>query len=93
MRPAVIAEDGTPMLAESQFAGSAGFLTERELAALRLMADGRRRREIVEKLGVSIRTYQTVCKALHGKLGAKNDVHAVAIGFRRGLLSIDRRSI
>lgn len=88
---AVFADDGRVMLAGNEFGGDLGMLTEHELAALRMMADGRRKAEIVEALQMTVRSFNHVCHSLYAKLGARTDVHAVSIGFRRGLISVDRR--
>jgi DNA-binding NarL/FixJ family response regulator len=70
----------------------ASLLTEREQQVLDALADGLRSNEIAERLNTSVRTFSTVCVALRKKLGARNDVHAVSIAFRRGLLQTDRRT-
>ena len=66
-------------------------LSEREQTVLRLMADGKRQAEIGQMLGVSVRAFYEVCRSLYAKLGARNEVHAVALAFRQGLLAVDRR--
>ncbi len=91
MRPAVIAAEGTPTLSRGDIGGVSGALTEYEFDALRMLADGRSRAEIADTLGITLRSARDVCRSLHRKLGANHDVHAVAIGFRRGLLPLDRR--
>lgn len=45
----------------------------------------------VKELGTAVRAFDFVRRLLHGRLGARNDMHAVAIGFRRGLLTVEGR--
>jgi ATP/maltotriose-dependent transcriptional regulator MalT len=62
-------------------------LTERELQVLRGMADGASNAEIGRQLFVSEDTVKTHARRLFRKLGARDRAHAVAVGFRTGLLS------
>jgi DNA-binding NarL/FixJ family response regulator len=62
-------------------------LTERELQVLRGMADGRSNAEIGRELFVSEDTVKTHARRLFRKLGARDRAHAVAAGFRAGLVS------
>jgi DNA-binding NarL/FixJ family response regulator len=62
-------------------------LTERELQVLRGMADGRSNAEIGKELYVSEDTVKTHARRLFRKLGARDRAHAVAAGFRAGLVS------
>lgn len=69
-------------------------LTPRQIEVLRLAADGLSHREIARELVISPRTVKNIVsgpanylnKGLLRALGAKNLAHAVAIGFRLGLL-------
>jgi DNA-binding CsgD family transcriptional regulator len=90
-RPAVVAAEGVPTLSRGDIGGASGVLSAYEFDALRMLADGRSRAEIADTLGITLRSARDVCRSLHCKLGANHDVHAVAIGFRRGLLPLDRR--
>jgi len=90
--PAVVVDGAAAMLSPDQLGGVAGVLTENELAVLWMMADGRRKPEMADALELPVRALNAVCHSLYGKLGARNDVHAVAIGFRRGVIALDRRS-
>ena len=90
-RPALVAGDGPATLSRGEIGGVSGVLTKFEFDALRMLADGRSRAEIADTLGITLRSSRDVCRSLHRKLGANHDVHAVAIGFRRGLLPLDRR--
>ncbi|HKT01290.1 MAG TPA: response regulator transcription factor [Rugosimonospora sp.] len=62
-------------------------LTERELQVLRGMADGKSNAEIGRELYVSEDTVKTHARRLFRKLGARDRAHAVAAGFRAGLVS------
>jgi DNA-binding CsgD family transcriptional regulator len=90
-RPAVVAGEGPATLSRGDIGGVSGVLSDYEFDALRMLADGRSRAEIADTLGITLRSSRDVCRSLHRKLGANHDVHAVAIGFRRGLLPLDRR--
>ncbi|MEV4416360.1 response regulator transcription factor [Catellatospora sp. NPDC049609] len=61
-------------------------LTERELQVLRGMADGQSNAEIGRDLFVSEDTVKTHARRLFRKLGARDRAHAVAAGFRAGLV-------
>jgi DNA-binding NarL/FixJ family response regulator len=68
-------------------------LTEREFAVLQAFADGFRSHEIAVALRVGVKTYRGICDSIRTKLNARSDVHAVSIGFRNGLLELDRRDM
>ncbi|MFI1993336.1 response regulator transcription factor [Actinoplanes sp. NPDC020271] len=85
---------GRPMVAwpgnemgEAQPAGRRLTLTERELQVLRGMADGKSNAEIGRELFVSEDTVKTHARRLFRKLGARDRAHAVAAGFRAGLVA------
>jgi DNA-binding CsgD family transcriptional regulator len=61
-------------------------LTVRELEVLDLVAAGDSNDEIAEKLYIGRQTVMSHVKHLFFKLGARNRAHAVACGFRSGLL-------
>ncbi|HEY2947588.1 MAG TPA: LuxR C-terminal-related transcriptional regulator [Micromonosporaceae bacterium] len=61
-------------------------LTERELQVLHRMADGKSNAEIGRELYVSEDTVKTHARRLFRKLGARDRAHAVAAGFRAGLV-------
>ncbi|HEY2791559.1 MAG TPA: DNA-binding response regulator [Micromonosporaceae bacterium] len=61
-------------------------LTERELQVLRGMSDGKSNAEIGRELFVSEDTVKTHARRLFRKLGARDRAHAVASGFRLGLV-------
>ncbi len=62
-------------------------LTEREIQVLRGMAEGKSNAEIGRDLYVSEDTVKTHARRLFRKLGARDRAHAVAVGFRTGVLS------
>jgi two-component system NarL family response regulator len=64
-------------------------LTPRELAALRLMADGKSNKEIANELGISDRTVKTHLGHLFEKLGVTSRTEAVKIATRRGLVRLE----
>ncbi|WBB79238.1 response regulator transcription factor [Micromonospora sp. WMMD882] len=61
-------------------------LTERELQVLLGMAEGKSNAEIGRELFVSEDTVKTHARRLFRKLGARDRAHAVAAGFRAGLV-------
>jgi DNA-binding NarL/FixJ family response regulator len=61
-------------------------LTERELAVLRLVADGKTNGRIAESLDVAESTVKTHVARILQKLAATDRAHAVALAFRRGLI-------
>ena len=64
-------------------------LTPRELATLRLMADGKSNKEIAQALGISDRTVKTHLGHLFEKLGVTSRTEAVKVATRRGLVRLD----
>lgn len=64
-------------------------LTPRELATLRLIADGRSNKEIASELGISERTVKTHLGHLFDKLGVTSRTEAVKIATRRGLVRLN----
>jgi len=61
-------------------------LTAHELETLQLIADGFTNREIAALLGVSEDTVKARMRVVFAKLRTRSRSHAVALGFRRGLL-------
>src|SRR5688572_27754521 len=74
-------------MGEAAPAGRRLTLTERELQVLRGMADGKSNAEIGRELFVSEDTVKTHARRLFRKLGARDRAHAVAAGFRAGLVA------
>lgn len=64
-------------------------VTERDLAALRLIADGAGLRKVARVLGISQYAAGQLATRLYLKLGAINAANAVYIACQRGLLPID----
>ncbi len=64
-------------------------LTPRELATLRLMADGRSNKEIAGELGISERTVKTHLGHLFEKLAVTSRTEAVKVAARRGLVRME----
>jgi DNA-binding NarL/FixJ family response regulator len=60
--------------------------TARETEVLRLISDGLANREIGERLFLSEETVKSHVRHLLAKLQARSRAHAVAVGFRRGLI-------
>lgn len=67
-------------------AGSAPTLTAREIQVLEGMSHGRSNAEIGRDLFLSEDTVKTHARRLFKKLGASDRAHAVALGFRWGLV-------
>jgi two-component system NarL family response regulator len=63
-------------------------LTPREMAALRLMADGKANKEIAGELGISERTVKTHLGHLFEKLGVTSRTEAIKVATRRGLVRL-----
>jgi two-component system NarL family response regulator len=63
-------------------------LTPRELAALRLLADGKANKEIASELDISERTVKTHLEHLFEKLGVTSRTEAVKVANRRGLVRL-----
>lgn len=64
-------------------------LTERESAVLRLIAQGKRNREIAELLHISERTVSNHVANVYGKIGVKDRARAIAYAFQEGLVTVD----
>ena len=63
-------------------------LTPRELATLRLLADGKSNKEIANTLGIAERTVKTHLGHLFEKLGVTSRTEAVKVATRRGLVRL-----
>ncbi len=61
--------------------------TAREIEVLQLVADGLVNREIGQQLFLSEETVKSHVRHLLAKLQARSRAHAVAVGFRRGLIA------
>lgn len=63
-------------------------LTPREIEVLRLVAEGKRNRDIAEQLFIAEDTVKVHLKHLMEKLGAADRTQAVTIALRRGIIQI-----
>ena len=63
-------------------------LTPREIDVLRLVAGGNANKEIAAQLSLTEETVKSHVRNLLGKLGANDRTHAVAIGFKRGIIDL-----
>ena len=61
--------------------------TPREIEVLQLVSEGLVNREIGDKLFLSEETVKSHVRHILAKLQARSRAHAVAVGFRRGLLT------
>jgi DNA-binding NarL/FixJ family response regulator len=61
--------------------------TAREIEVLQLVSQGLVNREIGDRLYLSEETVKSHIRHLLAKLQARSRAHAVAVGFRRGLLT------
>ena len=61
--------------------------TAREIEVLQLISDGLVNREIGERLYLSEETVKSHVRHLLAKLQSRSRAHAVAVGFRRGLIA------
>jgi len=61
-------------------------LTERELAVLRLLADGHDTAEVGRQLFYSERTVKNIVHDVTSRLELRNRTHAVAYALRQGLI-------
>lgn len=78
---------GEPAAGDGAGRGARVTLTEREMQVLVGMADGKSNAEIGRELFVSEDTVKTHARRLFRKLGARDRAHAVAAGFRAGLVA------
>jgi two-component system NarL family response regulator len=63
-------------------------LTPREMATLRLLADGKANKEIATALHISERTVKTHLAHLFEKLGVTSRTEAIKVATRRGLVRL-----
>jgi DNA-binding NarL/FixJ family response regulator len=64
-------------------------LTPREMATLRLLADGKANKEIASELAISERTVKTHLGHLFEKLGVTSRTEAIKVATRRGLVRLE----
>jgi DNA-binding NarL/FixJ family response regulator len=63
-------------------------LSERELAILRLVADGNQNKQVAWKLSISEETVKAHLKSIFGKLDVSDRTHAVTVAVRRGIIDL-----
>jgi len=63
-------------------------LTAREIEILKLMAEGKRNKEVAGRLGVTSDTVQQHIKNIYSKLQVHDRTEAVTVAIRRGILHI-----
>lgn len=63
-------------------------LTRREIEVLRLVAEGKRNKEIADALGIQNETVHAHIRSTYSKLGVTDRTGAVAAGVRRGILKL-----
>ena len=64
-------------------------LSERHMDVLRLAADGLTDIQIGQALHISVGTVASHMTAIYARMGAHNRAHAVALAFRRKMLTIE----
>jgi len=64
-------------------------LTAREVEVMRLVAAGRRDKEIAVALGISSQTARVHVKNIYAKLGVGDRTEAMSVAIRRGIVHID----
>jgi two-component system, NarL family, response regulator NreC len=79
------AEDAAPRMPQRSVGIDKGALSEREIEVLRLLAEGRRTREIAETLGISAKTVETYRSRISLKLGIDNLAGLVKFAIRAGV--------
>jgi DNA-binding NarL/FixJ family response regulator len=63
-------------------------LTEREIAVLKIVAEGNSNGEVAKKLSVGVETVKQHMKNIAAKLGTSDRAHAVAIAIKRGIITV-----
>lgn len=61
-------------------------LTDAEIATLRLVAAGKRDREIADSLNYAVGTIKMRKRRIQHKLGTNNGAHSVGVAYRLGIL-------
>jgi len=64
-------------------------LTEREIDVLNLIAAGNGNKQIADRLSISEATVKARVTNILSKLGANDRAHAVTIGLKRGIITLD----
>jgi DNA-binding NarL/FixJ family response regulator len=86
-------EGGRPLppdvLARLEERAASPTLTSREVEVMRLLASGRRDKEIAVALAISSQTVRVHVKNIYAKLGVGDRTEAMAVALRRGIIHID----
>jgi DNA-binding NarL/FixJ family response regulator len=83
----------TRLLSEPGSRRAANGLTDRELAVLKLLAEGLHNKQVAKRLGISMRTVERHCDNIYDKLGVGSRTEAVVWAISSKLVSVadDRR--
>nr|MBA2364779.1 response regulator transcription factor [Chloroflexia bacterium] len=73
---------------QSSASGPSSDLSRREIEVLKLIAEGKRNREIAAVLYLSEKTIKAHVSSILRKLNAEDRTEAVTIGLRRGIISL-----
>jgi len=77
------------VLAKLEERAASPTLTSREVEVMRLLASGRRDKEIAVALGISSQTVRVHVKNIYAKLGVGDRTEAMSVAIRRGIVHID----
>jgi len=77
------------VLARLEERASSPTLTPREIEVMRLVASGRRDKEIAVALSISSQTARVHMKNIFAKLGVSDRTEAMSVAIRRGIIHID----
>lgn len=84
----VVIQRGAPILGRSAELDK-NVLSDREIEVLRLLAEGRRTKEVAERLGISAKTVETYRGRIMLKLGIDNLAELVKFAIRAGIASTE----
>ncbi len=84
-----VSPDVASRLVRLHQAGTSLTLTDREVQILRLVAEGKKIREIARSVRLAERTVKHDLELIRQKLGAVNSSHAVALAIQRGLIRVE----
>lgn len=87
-----VSPDVASRLVRLRQAGPSLTLNDREAKILRLVAEGKKTREIARSVRLAERTVKHYLELIRQKLGAKNSSHAVALAIQGGLIRVDESS-
>lgn len=87
-----VSPDVASRLVRLRQAGPSLTLNDREAEILRMVAEGKKTREIARSVRLADRTVKHYLELIRQKLGAKNSSHAVALAIQRGFIRVDEPS-